>query len=300
MPLIGERPELDLKTVVYGTDFSIFSQNAGLYAAFLAGHFSTVLMVSRPLWPRVPGIAAHQLAADLRIQPLPESCEIGSGLHRPLIRRQQVDHHRVSAPAQSAAFPACQRNPASGRRSRAACRLRSELSSAAHSAIECAWARSRSSLRATIFCSSNGHRFAAAFFNFVEASQPQAQAFQGLWNVRRLEAGELNPRHELIKRLLIDKAIDARFQCFLRQQLGCGLRVRMPLLAIPVSPARHTAARSRLRLAHLARFHSTPDFSRTFSGNNSISHSGSMRAVIRINGSGLSLRSSASTATMNS
>ena len=33
MPLIGERPELDLNAVVYGTDLSVFSQNAGLYAA---------------------------------------------------------------------------------------------------------------------------------------------------------------------------------------------------------------------------------------------------------------------------
>jgi nucleotide-binding universal stress UspA family protein len=46
VPLIGERPELDLNAVVYGTDFSVFSQNAGLYAAFLASHFSTALMVA--------------------------------------------------------------------------------------------------------------------------------------------------------------------------------------------------------------------------------------------------------------
>lgn len=46
MPVNGERPELDLNAVVYGTDFSVCSQNAGLYAAFLAQHFAASLMVA--------------------------------------------------------------------------------------------------------------------------------------------------------------------------------------------------------------------------------------------------------------
>jgi hypothetical protein len=33
MPVIGDKPEFNLKTVVYATDFSLSSQNAGLYAA---------------------------------------------------------------------------------------------------------------------------------------------------------------------------------------------------------------------------------------------------------------------------
>lgn len=39
-------PEIELKTVVYGTDFSVSSQNAGFYAAFLAKHFSARLLVA--------------------------------------------------------------------------------------------------------------------------------------------------------------------------------------------------------------------------------------------------------------
>ncbi len=46
MPVIGECPELDLNAVVYGTDFSICSQNAGLYAALLAQHFGAPLIVA--------------------------------------------------------------------------------------------------------------------------------------------------------------------------------------------------------------------------------------------------------------
>jgi nucleotide-binding universal stress UspA family protein len=46
VPLIGERPDLDLNAVVYATDFSVCSQNAGIYAAFLADHFSTALVVA--------------------------------------------------------------------------------------------------------------------------------------------------------------------------------------------------------------------------------------------------------------
>jgi nucleotide-binding universal stress UspA family protein len=46
MPVIGDRPELNLKTVVYATDFSLYSQNAGLYAARIASYFSATLLVT--------------------------------------------------------------------------------------------------------------------------------------------------------------------------------------------------------------------------------------------------------------
>ncbi len=46
MPLMGDRPELNLNAVIYGTDFSVCSQNAGLYSAFMAQHFSAKLLVA--------------------------------------------------------------------------------------------------------------------------------------------------------------------------------------------------------------------------------------------------------------
>jgi len=46
MPVIGDRPDLNLKAVVYATDFSLFSQSAGLYAARIASHFSATLLVT--------------------------------------------------------------------------------------------------------------------------------------------------------------------------------------------------------------------------------------------------------------
>jgi nucleotide-binding universal stress UspA family protein len=46
MPLIGDRPELNLKAVVYATDFSLCSQNAGLYAARIASYLSATLLVT--------------------------------------------------------------------------------------------------------------------------------------------------------------------------------------------------------------------------------------------------------------
>jgi nucleotide-binding universal stress UspA family protein len=46
MPVIGDRPELILKTVIYATDFSNCSKNAGLYAARIAAYFSAKLMVT--------------------------------------------------------------------------------------------------------------------------------------------------------------------------------------------------------------------------------------------------------------
>ncbi len=46
MPVIGDRPDLDLSAVIYATDFSVCSQNAGLYAASLAKRFSAKLLVA--------------------------------------------------------------------------------------------------------------------------------------------------------------------------------------------------------------------------------------------------------------
>ncbi len=46
MPVIGEMPDLNLKTVVYATDFSRCSRNAGLYAARIAAYFSAKLLVA--------------------------------------------------------------------------------------------------------------------------------------------------------------------------------------------------------------------------------------------------------------
>ncbi len=46
MPVIGDRPELNLKTVIYATDFSLYSQKAGLYGARIAAYFSAKLLVA--------------------------------------------------------------------------------------------------------------------------------------------------------------------------------------------------------------------------------------------------------------
>ena len=46
MSKIGEAPLLNLKTVVCGTDFSVSSKNASLYAALLAEHFSAKLLLA--------------------------------------------------------------------------------------------------------------------------------------------------------------------------------------------------------------------------------------------------------------
>jgi nucleotide-binding universal stress UspA family protein len=49
MPLIADRPELNFNAVIYGTDFSVCSQNAGLHSAFMAKHFSAKLLVAHAL-----------------------------------------------------------------------------------------------------------------------------------------------------------------------------------------------------------------------------------------------------------
>lgn len=62
MPVIGETPGLDLNAVVYGTDFSVCSQNAGFYAAFLARCFAAALMV-------VHAFTLSQAAMEVEIDP---------------------------------------------------------------------------------------------------------------------------------------------------------------------------------------------------------------------------------------
>jgi nucleotide-binding universal stress UspA family protein len=46
MPVIDDKPALDLKSVVYATDFSPCSWNAGLYAARIAAYFSAKLLIA--------------------------------------------------------------------------------------------------------------------------------------------------------------------------------------------------------------------------------------------------------------
>jgi nucleotide-binding universal stress UspA family protein len=46
MPVIGDKPVLNLNSVVYATDFSLCSQNAGLYAARMAAYFSAKLYIA--------------------------------------------------------------------------------------------------------------------------------------------------------------------------------------------------------------------------------------------------------------
>jgi Thiamine pyrophosphate enzyme, C-terminal TPP binding domain len=46
VPVIGEKPELNLKSLVYPADFSICTHNAGLYAKLLALYFSASLLVA--------------------------------------------------------------------------------------------------------------------------------------------------------------------------------------------------------------------------------------------------------------
>jgi len=45
-PLINKKLDINLKTIIFATDFSLCSQNAGLYSALLAKHFSAKLLVA--------------------------------------------------------------------------------------------------------------------------------------------------------------------------------------------------------------------------------------------------------------
>ena len=46
MPMMDEISNMNLNSIVYATNFSLGSQNAGLYASRLAGYFSAKLSVT--------------------------------------------------------------------------------------------------------------------------------------------------------------------------------------------------------------------------------------------------------------
>jgi len=62
---INDKPVLDLKTVVYATDFSLCSQNAGLYAARIAAYFSAKLLVAHAF--RLSQAALEVEAGDRKV-----------------------------------------------------------------------------------------------------------------------------------------------------------------------------------------------------------------------------------------
>ena len=54
--MMEETPGLNLNSIVYATDFSLCSQNAGLYASRLARYFSSRLLVTHAFIPTQPAM----------------------------------------------------------------------------------------------------------------------------------------------------------------------------------------------------------------------------------------------------
>ena len=86
MPLMGDRPDLNFNAVIYGTDFSVFSQNAGLYSAFMATHFSAKLLVAHAftlsqaaLEVEIDGSLVSQQRQDLQLLLSQKASALASG-----------------------------------------------------------------------------------------------------------------------------------------------------------------------------------------------------------------------------
>lgn len=60
MPVIGERPEINVQSVVYATDFSQASEHAGSYAKLLAGAFAARLFVTHAFLLSQPALEAEE------------------------------------------------------------------------------------------------------------------------------------------------------------------------------------------------------------------------------------------------
>jgi nucleotide-binding universal stress UspA family protein len=62
MPVIGDKPDLNVTAVVYATDFSLGAQNAGLYASRLASYLSAKLIVAH-------AFTLSQAALEVEVDP---------------------------------------------------------------------------------------------------------------------------------------------------------------------------------------------------------------------------------------
>ena len=63
MPIVGDKLDLNVKAVIFATDFSIGAQNAGLYASQLAGYLGASLLV-------VHAFTLSQAAMEVEIDPM--------------------------------------------------------------------------------------------------------------------------------------------------------------------------------------------------------------------------------------
>jgi len=61
----GDKPELNVRTVIYATDFSPSSENAGAYAGLLALHFGATLIVTHAF---ILSQAAMEVEADPKVE----------------------------------------------------------------------------------------------------------------------------------------------------------------------------------------------------------------------------------------
>ncbi len=89
MPMIGDRPEASIDTVIYGTDFSSSAENAGSYARILASGFSASLIVS------------HAFLLDRPAQ----EAEMGKGV---VSRQREHLHHLLEQRAHALSSPELQ------------------------------------------------------------------------------------------------------------------------------------------------------------------------------------------------
>ena len=86
VPAAGDRPTLNLNAVIYGTDFSVFSQNAGVYAASMAKQFSAKLLVAHAftlsqaaMEVEIDGSLLSQQRKDLQLLLSEKASELAAG-----------------------------------------------------------------------------------------------------------------------------------------------------------------------------------------------------------------------------
>jgi nucleotide-binding universal stress UspA family protein len=82
MAIVRKRPVIRFDSVIFATDFSPASQNAGLYASAFSRHFGAILVVAH-------GFILTQAALDLETEK-PDSSQLRADLNRDLLRTAEA------------------------------------------------------------------------------------------------------------------------------------------------------------------------------------------------------------------
>ena len=173
----------------------------------------------RLLWPLVAGIPAHELAADRRVEALPEAGEVGGRLDSSLVRGEQVDDEGRLVGADAGGVLHAEEVLQAGGYPRGAAVFVVDFCLATR--LEADADRCQFVEEACVgLLLEEGQEILACCSEFVEALQAEAEVAEGLQDVGRVEPGEGHTFKEVIECVFFDELLDTYFEGFAGEEFG--------------------------------------------------------------------------------